>query len=364
MLRYSVPLVPGPTRVPPAVLQAFAVDYPASDLEPEFTTLYAETEARLRQVVGASGRVAVMTGEGMAALWGALKSVVGPGDRVVAVAAGIFGAGIGDMAKGLGADVVYDRYPASAVPDPDRVRDVVRRHDPALVTFVHCETPSGTLAPLADLCAAAREAAPGALIYVDAVSSVAGTPVHVDDWGIDLCLMGAQKALSAPPDAAMIAVSDRAWTRIDAVGYAGYDALTPWRHVGPPGSFPYTPSWHATAAIHAACGLVLDEGLDAVFQRHAAVAAHCRDRAQALGIALYPDDEAMASPTVTGLRVPDGWTWDRIDSALRRQGVALGGNWGELAGTVFRIGHMGDQARADLVDGAFDALASMLRSGA
>ncbi|MEJ2679558.1 MAG: aminotransferase class V-fold PLP-dependent enzyme, partial [Gemmatimonadota bacterium] len=338
MLRYRIPLVPGPTRVPRAVLETFAADYPASDLEPEFATLYGETEARLQRLVGASGRVAVMTGEGMVALWGALKSVLRPGDRVVAIAAGIFGEGIGSMAEGLGATVVYDRYPASAMPDPDRVRDVVRRHDPAVVTMVHCETPSGTLAPLADLCAAVRDAAPDALIYVDAVSSAAGTPVRVDDWGIALCLMGAQKALSAPPDAAMIAVSEHAWTRIDAVGYAGYDALAPWRHVGPPGSFPYTPSWHATAAIHAACGLVLDEGVEAVFQRHASVAARCRDRARTLGLELFPHDEAAASPTVTGLRVPDGWTWDRLDGALRENGVALGGNWGELAGKVFRVG--------------------------
>jgi aspartate aminotransferase-like enzyme len=363
MLQYRIPLVPGPTRVPRPVLDTFAIDYPASDLEAEFAGLYAETEARLQRLVGASGRIALMTGEGMVALWGALKSSVGPGDRVVSVAAGMFGAGIGAMADGLGAAVQYDRYPSSAVPDPDRVRELVRRHRPHLVTLVHCETPSGTLAPLAELCAAVRDAAPDALIYVDAVSSAAGTPVRVDDWGIDLCLLGAQKALSAPPDAAMIAVSERAWTRIDTVGYAGYDALGPWRHVGPPGSFPYTPSWHATAAIHAACGLVLDEGLDAVFGRHAAVAAHCRDRARTLDLQLFPDDEAAASPTVTGLRVPGGWTWERLDQALREHGVALGGNWGELADKVFRIGHMGDQARMDLVDGAFDVLEQVLRAG-
>jgi aspartate aminotransferase-like enzyme len=174
--------------------------------------------------------------------------------------------------------------------------------------------------------------------------------------------MGAQKALSAPPDAAMIAVSERAWTRIERVAYAGYDALAPWRNVGPPGSFPYTPSWHATAAIHTAAGLVLAEGLDAVFHRHTAVAAHCRDRARALGLELFPENEAAASPTVTGLRVPRGWTWDRLDGALREHGVALGGNWGELAGKVFRIGHMGDQARADLVDSAFDVLEKLLRA--
>lgn len=360
MLTYRVPLVPGPTRVPLAVLDAFGRDYPASDLEPEYARLYLETEDRLRGLIGGRGRVVLMTGEGMVALWGALKSVVAPSDGVVAVAAGLFGRGIGAMAEGIGADVVYDSYDDDRVPDPDRVADTVARNDPAVVTLVHCETPSGTLSPLAELCQAIRQAAPDALVVVDAVASAAAVPLDVEAWGVDLLLMGAQKALSAPPDAAMVAVRDRAWAKIDAVGYAGYDALGPWREVGEPGSFPYTPSWQATAAIHAAAGLVLDEGLDAVAARHTRAAALCRRRAAAMGLGLFPADEAASSPTVTALEVPDGWSWERLDGALRERGVALGGNWGPLQGKVFRVGHMGDQARTELVDQAMDALAEVL----
>ena len=107
---YPIPLVPGPTRVPAPVLEAFARDYPASDLEPEFAVLYRETESRLQRILGTANRVAVMTGEGMVALWGALKSVARAGDRVLAVSTGLFGEGLGQMAEGLGCDVAYDRY--------------------------------------------------------------------------------------------------------------------------------------------------------------------------------------------------------------------------------------------------------------
>lgn len=360
MIEYRVPLVPGPTRVPAPVLEAFGRDYPASDLEPEFASLYAETEAGLRTVLGARGRVAIMTGEGMLALWGALKSVVAPGDRVVAVAAGLFGEGIGGMAEGLGADVAYDRYPSEEVPNPDRVAERVAEHEPAVVTLVHCETPAGTLSPLRALCEAIRDAAPDTVICVDAVSSAGGAPLQVDDWGVDLCLVGTQKALSVPPDGAMVAVSERAWDRIERVGYAGYDALGPWKEVGPPGSFPYTPSWHVTAAIHAACGLLLEEGLDAVLERHAGAAARCRERAADLGLELFPVDPASSSPTVTALVVPDTHEWPALDAALRERGVVLGGSWGALQGRVFRLGHMGDQARTGLVDQAMDALAAIV----
>lgn len=360
MMTYRVPLVPGPTRVPLPVMDAFGRDYPASDLEPEYARVYLEAEDRLRRLVGGRGRVAIMTGEGMVALWGALKSVVAPGDRVVAVAAGLFGRGIGAMAEGIGADVVYDGYDDDRVPDPERVAEVVARHDPAVVTLVHCETPSGTLSPLAALCRSIRGAAPDALVVVDAVASAAAVPLEVEAWGVDLCLLGAQKALSAPPDAAMVAVRDRAWPKIDAVAYAGYDALAPWKEVGDPGSFPYTPSWQATAAIHAAAGLVLEEGLDAVAARHARVAARCRGRAADLGLTLFPADASASSPTVTALEVPQGWSWERLDGALRERGVALGGNWGPLQGRVFRVGHMGDQARTELVEEAMDALAEIL----
>jgi len=358
--QYEVPLVPGPTTVPGSVLEAYLVDYGSADLEPEYLELYGETQAALQQIMRTGNSMAMMSGEGMVALWGALKSCVRPGERVLAVANGIFGAGIGEMARQIGADVEFVNTPFDQAFDPQQVADAVRRFRPKLVTTVHCETPSGLLNPvgsLADLLP--RDGRP--LLYVDAVSSIGGTPVEVDAWGIDLCLFGSQKCLAAPPNMAAVTVSPRAWEAIAEVNYPGYDALQPWRTALADAYFPYTPSWHDTAALAQACRLLVAEGFENAFARHASVAAQCRRRLKSLGLRLYPANEADSSPTVTAVWIPGGLAWSELDGRLRRRGMVVGGSYGPLAGRIFRIGHMGTQADANLVERGMDILAEALK---
>ncbi len=360
MEHYTIPLVPGPTSVPEAVRRAYRQDYASPDLEEEFFQLYEECQDLLRRILATENDVTIHTGEGMLALWGALKSVLRPGDRVLAVANGVFGYGIGEMARQIGAQVKVVGFDYNQVPDPDRVRQEARRFQPRLLTAVHCETPSGTLASLAELGAIAVEV--GALFYVDFVASAGGVEVRVDDWHIDLGLLGSQKVLSLPPDLAMVSVSPRAWEVIEQVGYVGYDALAPWR-TGPQRRYlPYTHNWAALAALRTSAQMLLEEGLDNVFQRHAQVAAYTRRRLREMGVDLFPAEEAIASPTVTAALVPEGWTWPELDAALRARGMGVGGSYGPLAGKVFRIGHMGSQARMDLVQQGMDVLEEVLGS--
>jgi aspartate aminotransferase-like enzyme len=300
-----------------------------------------------------------MTGEGMIALWGALKSCVQPGDRVLAVSTGVFGHGIGEMAATVGAQVQWVEFGYDEVLKPGPVEEAIRDFHPKMVTAVHCETPSGTLNPVDQVGELVRKHGVP-LYYVDAVASAGGAPVLVDEWGIDLCLIGTQKALSAFPDLAAVTVSARAWDAIAEVDYAGYDALLPYRDALEKAWFPYTPAWASLAALHEACRLVLDEGLEQVYARHDEVAAHCRARAQALGLSLYPTHEAACSPTVTALKVPEKLEWEALDERLREHGMVVGGSLGPLAGRVFRIGHMGAQADLALVDRGMDVLAQVL----
>jgi aspartate aminotransferase-like enzyme len=195
---------------------------------------------------------------------------------------------------------------------------------------------------------------------VDAVASAAGAPILADESSIDLCLIGTQKALSAFPDLAAVAISDRAWETITEANYAGYDALLPYRDALEKRWYPYTPAWASLAALHEACRLVLDEGLEAAYARHARVAQHCRDRAREMGLSLYPVDEAGCSPTVTALKVPERLGWEELNQRLREQGMGVGGSLGSLTGRVFRIGHMGTQADLALVDQGMDVLAHAL----
>lgn len=361
MLTYEIPLVPGPTSVPQPVREAYFCDVGSGDLEEECFRLYAGLQEKLQQILKTRNRMAVMTGEGMLALWAALKSCLRPGDRVLSVATGPFGYGIAEMAKGLEARVRIVGFGEDEVADPDALARVVATYRPRMLTLVHCETPAGTLNPVAEIAAAARRYGVE-LIYVDAVASAGGAPLDVDGWGIDVTLVGSQKCLSALPDLAIVAISEAAWAAIESRNYAGYDALKPWRRVVEEKLFPYTPSWHALMALDRACGLVLEEGLEAVIRRHDEAARLCRGRAQEMGLKLFPREEAFCSPTVTALRVPEGLPWHELDRRLRARGMAVGGSWEKLAGRVFRIGHMGHQARAELVARGMDALADALKN--
>jgi aspartate aminotransferase-like enzyme len=359
MLTYDIPLVPGPTRVPESVRRAYLTDYASADLEPEYSQLYAAVQEQLRTILATRNKLAIMTGEGMIALWGALKSCILPGERVLAVSTGVFGYGIGEMAASIGAEVRWVEFGYDEVIRPEPVAEALKAFRPKMVTAVHCETPSGTLNPVHLVGELVRQANVP-LFYVDAVASAAGAPVLTDEWGIDLCLIGNQKALSACPDLAAVAVSERACQVIGEVNYAGYDALAPYREALEKRWFPYTPAWASLAALHEACRLALDEGLDQVYARHSQVAQYCRDRAQEMGLSLYPAEEGGNSPTVTALQVPESIGWEKLDRLLREHRMGVAGSYGPLAGKVFRIGHMGAQAEMALVERGMDVLARVL----
>lgn len=363
-MRYApIPMVPGPVSLYPAALDALRADYGSGDLEPAFAGLYAATSRGLARIAGTRNDVVLMTGEGMLALWSALKSALKPGDPVVSVGNGVFGDGIGAMAASLGCRVEAVSFPYNttlSADDLNRVAEAVRRIRPVMITAVHCETPSGSLNPLAGLGALKRDLGVP-LLAVDAVASLAGAPVETDAWHIDLTLGGSQKCLSAPPSMSFMTVSEAAWERIAEVKYQGYDALLPFRRAAG-NELPYTPYWHGVAVLHAVVQALEAEGLAAVFARHEAVAARCRAGLADLGLTLWTAPGAVPSPTVTAALVPEGFTWPEWDARLRAMGLVCGGSYGPMAGKVFRLGHMGSQADMALMDEALRALARVLNA--
>jgi aspartate aminotransferase-like enzyme len=356
MKTYPIPMVPGPVKVPPEVLQAYLTDYASGDLEPEYVDLYRQTESNLQKIFGTLNPIAIMTGEGMLALWGALKSCLRPGDRVLAVATGVFGYGIGDMARSLGCEVRTVGFEYNqTIHDWGRVEQEIADFRPKMITAVHCETPSGTLNPIAEL-GQLKKKYEVPLLYVDAVASAGGAPVLTDLWSVDLMLGGSQKAISAPPSMSFVTVSQKAWEIIDELDYPGYDALKPYQTALETAYFPYTPYWQGLAALYAGTQILINEGLENSFARHAAVAKQCRTGVQALGLEIFPAPGAVSSPTVTAVKVPEGVLWEKFNLRLRAHGLAVGGSYGPLAGKVFRLGHMGTQADQALLEKALDVL--------
>lgn len=362
MKTYQIPMVPGPTSVSHEVLEAGLINYGSADIEKDYIELYAETSRMLGEIMQTKNQVVIQTGEGMLALWSALKSCLLPGDKVLALSTGLFGYGMGQMAESIGCEVHTIGFGFDETfTDFDLIEKAIREFQPKMITMVQNETPSGTMNPVAEI-GLLKEKYGVPLLYVDAVSGIGGSVVKTDDWHIDLCLGGSQKCLSAPASMSFLSVSPKAWEVIEEVQYVGYDALLPFRTAVEDAYFPYTPYWQGTAQLHKACELLLEEGLERVIERHEKVAEYCRERIEEMGLRLYPVSDAMPSPTVTAVYVPENITWEELDARLRERGVVMGGNYGCLAGEVFRIGHMGSQANLNLVKEALDVLEEIVRS--
>lgn len=349
-------MVPGPVSVAREVLEAGMVNYGSADLEKDYIDLYKSTEKSLRKIMKTRNSVVIQTGEGMLALWSAMKSCLLPGDKVLALSTGLFGYGMGEMAESIGCEVRIVGFGFDeSINDFALIEKAIQEFQPKMITMVQNETPSGTMNPVAEI-GELKEKYGVPLLYVDAVSGLGGSVVKTDDWHIDLCLGGSQKCLSAPASMSFLSVSDKAWEIIEEIGYVGYDALLPFRYAVKNAYFPYTPYWQGTAQLNKACELLLEEGLSNAIARHKKVAGYCRQRAIDMGLRLYPAPDAIPSPTVTAIYVPDKISWKKLDAAFRAEGLVVGGNYGCLAGEVFRIGHMGTQANLNLVKEAMDII--------
>ncbi|OHT07294.1 serine-pyruvate aminotransferase/archaeal aspartate aminotransferase [Tritrichomonas foetus] len=355
---YQTPLIPGPTSVPEYIRKAYLTDFGSADLEEKYFQLYIETEKNIQKLLNTQNKVAIMSGEGMVALWGALKSVVKSGDRVLAVSSGLFGDGFADMAKALGCETRLVKGPEGDSPSEDDIRKAAQEFKPKVITMVQCETPSGILNPVEPCSRVAKEL--NAIFIVDFVSCAGSAEVRVDDWNIDLGLLGTQKCLSCLPDLGIVTVSEKAWKVIQEVNYPGYDALLPFEHAVENRYFPYTPNWHAVSALNTSLKHLLEEGLENVFNRHSQVALHCREEIRKLGLKTYPAREELNAPSVTAIYMPEGFTWSQFNGELRKRGIFVGGTFGDLAGKIFRIGHMGSQANREIVDRAINAIREIL----
>jgi aspartate aminotransferase-like enzyme len=359
MKEYPLGLVPGPVSVPRKIREAWSTDFGSSDLEADFFELYAKNQKLVQELLGTKESVVITSGEAMSILWGSVKSALKPGDKLLAVASGLFGEGFADMAKALGIETEVAAAEYDSLPDPQRVREAALRFRPQMITAVHCETPSGTLTPLKELGEIAHEV--DALFLVDFVSSGGGAPVGVDENHIDIGLLGSQKALSLPPSLSISTIGPRGWDAIKRVNYSGYDAYLPWQNVPEVPLLPYTHDWQSMNALFISLSSIMEEGMENVFARHARVAALCRKSALQMGLRLFPVGEDICSPTVSAFYVPEGWTWREFDAALRKHGLAVGGNYGCLADRVFRVGHMGSQADEGLVARGMEVIETVLR---
>ncbi|HEY4621062.1 MAG TPA: alanine--glyoxylate aminotransferase family protein [Gaiellaceae bacterium] len=332
-------MAPGPTPVPPEVLAAGAQPV-LHHRGPDFRELMLRCLARLQEVCRTTNDTLVFTASGSGAFESAVVNLLSPGERVLVVSAGEFGERWATMAETFGADVVQLRYEWGETPRPEDLRARLEESGADVVFLVHSETSTGVVADVEALAGAAREA--GALTVVDAVSSLGAVPVETDGWGLDVVVAGSQKALMTPPGLSVVTVSPAAWERATRTTTPRfYFDWAKLRDALATGSTPFTPAVSLVASFDAALAMLLEEGLEQAFARHAALGRACREGAKAMGLELFSPDEER-SAIVTAIFVPEGVNARELVLELRdRFGITVAGGHGDLGVRMFRIGHIG-----------------------
>jgi serine---pyruvate transaminase len=331
---------PGPTPVPHQVLEAMSrpiIHHRSSD----FRAILESCLERLKLVYRTERDVLMYTGSGTAGMESAIVNLCSPGDRTVVVSAGYFGERWATMARAFGAEVDELRYEWGELPVADELAGRLRELGGAKVVFLtHSETSTGVIADVQGLAAAARNA--GALVVVDAVSSLGAVPLETDAWDLDAVISGSQKALMTPPGVATVSVSADGMRAAAEGGspryYFDWERTRDAQERFDPS---FTPAVSIVVGLEVALGLLLEEGLEQAFERHARLGRACREGVKAMGLELFsPDDDRSA--VVTAIMAPDGLDSGELVQTLRqRLGIVLAPGQGPLKGRVFRIGHIG-----------------------
>ncbi|WP_318218699.1 pyridoxal-phosphate-dependent aminotransferase family protein [Streptomyces sp. SCL15-6] len=343
--------------------------HPFLDLAPLSAARFAAIEDRVARLLGTRQDVLITQGEALLPLEGAIRGCAGPDTVALNVVTGPYGQTFGNWLRDCGATVHDLAVPFHTAVTADLVRQAFAEHPEIdFVSLVHAEAATGNTNPVAEIGEVVREH--GALFYLDAVASVGAEPVLPDAWGVDLCVIGAQKAMGGPAGVSAVSVSERAWARMAANPGAprrSYLSLLDWKERWIDGgrkALLHAPAQLEMLALEACVERIEAEGLDTVMARHASAAAATRAGALALGGGLEPyvHEAREAAPVATTLRVPSELDASELvaralasDPALP---LAAGG--GALAKEMVRVNHYGPDATRGAVQGCLAALGAAL----
>ncbi len=334
--------IPGPTPIAREILKAMAAP-PISHTSPEAAVHIRAALAGLRTIMGnRHGEVYAFPGTGTAALEMGVVNCLGLDDRLLVVANGYFGQRFAEIAAAHAIPhEVLRSQPGMAIPT-DEVRERLRGDRLTAVALAHVETSTGVCTPIEEVCTHARSR--GVLTIVDGVCATGGIPEDMDTMGIDVLLAGSQKALGMPAGLALAGFGREGRRRRDTRPSvpAYYLDINRWRpSMENPTKYFATHPMNLMMALEAAVELALKEGLPERYARHRRHAAAVRAGTRALGLSPVTDPAYLAA-TVTALRYPEGIEDTAFRKAMQEAGVVVAGGLGELAGQIFRIGHLGN----------------------
>lgn len=353
---------PGPSNVPPSVLQASAM--PAiGHLDPQFIAIMDDIKSMLRRVMLTDNELTIpISATGSAGMEAALCNLIEPGDRCVVCVNGVFGGRMADVCGRYGGEVVKVTAPWGEAICPDEVRKAIDGGKTKLVALVHAETSTGVLQPLEQISRHAHDA--GALLVADCVTSLGGHPVKVDEWQIDACYSGTQKCLSIPPGLAPLSLSPAAVAALESrktkVANWFLDMSMVRSYWGDDRTYHHTAPVNALYGFHEGLRLVLDEGLESRWARHKANHELLVAGLAELGLGLLPSPEFRLW-SLNAVCIPEGVD----DLAVRKRllseyNIEIGGGLGDLKGKVWRVGLMGHGSNPNHVSALLGALKAIL----
>jgi alanine-glyoxylate transaminase/serine-glyoxylate transaminase/serine-pyruvate transaminase len=341
-------LGPGPSDVNPRVLRAMATPL-LGYLDPDFILLMDGIANMLRDVFGTEKAFTLpVSGTGSAGMEAGLANLLEPGDVAVIGENGFFGARLVEIAKRHGATVEVVKADWGKPIDPKDIEAALKRNKKVkLVGVVHAETSTGVLQPLEEIASITKQH--NALLLVDAVTSLGGTPINMDKIGIDFCYSGTQKCLGAPPGLSPVAISEKALEIIETrtttprTWYLDLGLLRQY-WAGGTRVYHHTPPMSMIYALREALRVVLEEGLENRFLRHKKNALALRAGLRSMGLNLLVPDEYCLYQLTT-VEIPEGINDQKIRTSLREDyGMEIGGGLGQHAGKVWRIGLMGESS--------------------
>ncbi len=365
MANYKL-MIPGPVDVEDEVLSEMASPVPAHYGD-EWMRVYLETIDCLKRVFQTENDLFIMGGPGSAALDASFGSLLATGQKILIPSNGFFGQRLRAMARGYGLEVVTLDFPLEQTISAAAVETHLQKDkDIRAVAIVHHETSTGILNPLPEITAATNKA--GVPIIVDAVASLGGVPLPVDEWGIDLCVTVPNKCLAAPPGISLISVSQRAWKMIESKGdrsHGWYLNLQIWKQYATEWAswhpYPTTMATNNVLALLVSLRQLLAEGLETRYARTAKAAEMTREGLIDMGFEMFVEGP-HASPLITAAKGRPDMSIAEMARFLKYEcGIMIGGGIDELAGKIFRVGHMGRAISPEYIEAFLDGVRDFLK---
>lgn len=357
-MKNRILMTPGPTMVPKEVLDVCHLQ-PYHHRTPEYFKLFSELNSNLKKIFKTDMDVLTLTSSGTGGMEAVVANLFKRGDKVLVASIGHFGERFYDITKayGLKSDIIDFGWGYAI--DLERLDDALKKDKYKALIVTQNETSTGVTNDVKAVADVARKY--DTLVIVDAVSSLGGIPLKMDEWGLDAVITCSQKCLMSPPGLSFVALSERAWQMAEESDLPKYyfdlkKARKGVQNEKPDN--PYTPAVSTVMAVKKATDMLLDTGMDTVYKNQHAIGERVRKTVKDMGLKLFPD-EAISSDLLTAVQVPEAYKAGDIINYMSEKGVLVTGGQAHLKGKIIRIGHMG-YVTDEMLNLTFDALKNAL----